>query len=106
MKVLIISVIVISLIIIALEATLFPKLEVCRVIKPDFSTSDNLTYDIGAAPKKELLQTPQEYLKGLVLSRGYTYEEWLRNNLPRDVKWEITKEHSKFLLELIKNEGE
>jgi hypothetical protein len=44
-------------------------------------------------------------LKELVLSKGYTWEQWLKNDIPRDVKWEITKENSKNILRYLKGDS-
>ena len=43
----------------------------------------------------------QDQLRQSVERRGYTMEQWRTNNISRDVKWEITKEHSKRILVLL-----
>jgi hypothetical protein len=60
--------------------------------------SDSTTQSYNPVDNRTTLQ---QELRSLVESKGYTWEQWLRNDIPRDVKWGITSEHSKYILKYI-----
>lgn len=62
------------------------------------NTSDSVTQSYNPA---DMRPTLQQELRSLVESKGYTWEQWLRNDIPRDVKWGITSEHSKYILKYL-----
>lgn len=75
-----------------------PKIEVYKAYWGTAKVSDSTT--ISEDPIVLEVQ-----LKELVYSKGYTWGQWLRNDIPRDVKWEITKENSKNILKYLKGDA-
>jgi NRPS condensation-like uncharacterized protein len=54
-------------------------------------SSDSTTQSFNPV---DISETLTQELKALVESKGYTWEQWLRNDIPRNIKWEITSQHS------------
>ena len=74
---------------------------VCRTL-PLVNHLGNLTYDLDTPIPKSNTDSLNQRLKDLVISKGYTWEQWLKNDIPRDIKWEITKQNSINILEYLK----
>lgn len=68
-----------------------------------YNSSTMQTIVSNNATPSSIQISPQQRLKQLVASHGYTWEKWLSNDLPRDIKWEITRENSAYILRDIKN---
>ena len=47
----------------------------------------------------------QAQLQQLVIERGYSWKEWLENKLPREIKWDITRDNSKNILRYLEKEN-
>jgi len=76
-----------------------PKVE---VYKAYWVTTNSSVSDSQTISKDPMVLNVQ--LKELVISKGYTWEQWVKNEVPRDVKWEITKENSKNILRYLKGD--
>ena len=74
---------------------------VCRTL-PIVNHLGNMTYDLDKPIPKDNLGSLHQQLVDVVVSKGYTWEQWLKNDIPRDVKWEITKQNSLNILEYLK----
>jgi hypothetical protein len=67
---------------------------------------DEIHWEAILGPPENIVNNTQnsdilnQQLRALVQSKGFSWDEWIENRLPRAAKWEITVQNSKNILNL------